>query len=59
MLTFLPIILFFYSHKLHLLFFSMHLLFSIMLTGFHTYTHIKNDNNLKVVTIRILTFLSG
>ena len=30
-----------------------------MLTGFHTYTHIKNDNNLKVVTIRILAFLSG
>ena len=58
MLTFLPIILFFYSHKLHLLFFSMHQLFSIMLTGFHTYAY-KNDNNLKVFTISILAFLSG
>ena len=29
-----------------------------MLTGFHTYAY-KNDNNLKVVTIRILAFLSG
>ena len=55
MLTFLPIILFFYSHKLHLLFFPMHLLFSIMPTGFHTYAY----NNLKVVTIRIFAFLSG
>ena len=55
MLTFLPIIL---SHKLHLLFFSIHLLFSIMLTGFHTNIYIEN-NNLKVVTIRIFAFLSG
>ena len=55
MLTFLPIILFFYSHKIHLLFFSMHLLFSILLTGFHTYAY----KNLEVVTIRILAFLSG
>ena len=48
-----------YSHKLHLLlFFSMYLLFSIMLTGF-THIHIKDDNNLKVVTIRILVFFSG
>jgi len=31
----------------------MYLLFSIMLTGFYTYAY-KNDNNLKVVTIRIL-----
>ena len=30
-----------------------------MLTGFHTYRHIKNDNNLKVVTIKIFSFLSG
>ena len=58
MLTFLPITLFFYSHDLNLLFFLMHLLFSIMLTGF-AHMHIKNDNNLKVVTIRILTFLNG
>ena len=36
----------------------MYLLFSIMLTGF-THMHTKDDNNLKVVTIRILAFLSG
>ena len=36
MLTFLTIILFFYSHILSLLFFSMHLLFSIVFTELHT-----------------------
>ena len=36
----------------------MYLLFSIMLTGF-THMHTEDDNNLKVVTIRILAFLSG
>ena len=41
---YIPIILFVYSHELHLLFFSMHL---IMLPGFHTYAY-TNDNNLKV-----------
>ena len=40
----------------HLLFFPMHLLFSIIiLTEFHT----SIDNNLKVVTIRIVAFYSG
>ena len=34
----------------------MHLLFLIMLTGFHTYGYY---NNSKVVTIRIVAFLSG
>ena len=29
-----------------------------MLNGFHTYAYIRNDNNLKVVTIKILAFLS-
>ena len=52
MLTFIQIILFFYPHKLHII-----LLFSIMVTGFHTYAY-KNDN-LKVVTIRILVFIGG
>ena len=36
----------------------MALLFSIMLTGFHTYAY-KNDNNLKVFTIRILATMDS
>ena len=59
MLTFLPIILFSYSHSLYLRIILFNgLLFSIMLTRYQTYAY-KNDNNLKVVTIRILAFLGG
>ena len=53
--SFLPIILFFCFHKLHLLFFLMHLLFSVMLTGFQAYAY----KNKKVVTIINIAFLSG
>ena len=55
MLAFLSIILFIYSHNLYLIFFSLHLLFSIILTHNYAYAY-KNDINLKVVTIRILAF---
>ena len=55
MLAFLPIILFFYSHNLYLLFYFNA---TIILNYANTYAY-KNDINLKMVTIRILAFLGG
>lgn len=42
LLKFLPVILFFYFHILHLSFLSMHLLFSIMLTGPYWFFRMRN-----------------
>ena len=57
MLTFLPIILFYYPHKLYLLFFLMHLL--AILNYANWISHKCMQKMTTVITIRIFAFLNG